>query len=139
MSTSPFGMEAASVLFAGSLVWLSALVQHFANVWERGARYVMSDRSVAPPLHGFFGRATRTLTNNIESALMYAPTALVLILLGRTNAATALAATTYIGARVVFSIAYWMNIRAIRSFAWLAGMISCAAMALSVILAPTVR
>ena len=72
------GIEAASVLFAGLLVWLSALMQHFSNVLERGAQYVMSDRSVAPAVQGFFGRATRTLSNNIESALMYVPVVLVL-------------------------------------------------------------
>lgn len=139
MPSGPLGIEAASVLFAGFLVWLSALIQHFTNVLERGAQYVTSDRSVAPAMQGLFGRATRTLSNNIESALMYAPTVLVLIALERTNATTALAATTYIGARGVFSIAYWMNIPVIRSVAWLAGMICCAAMMVNVALAPMVR
>ena len=49
--------EGASVLLAASLVWASALVQHLTNVIKRGARYVMSDRSVAPNMEGFFGRA----------------------------------------------------------------------------------
>ncbi len=97
MPSSTPGLEALSVLFAGFLVWLSALIQHFSNILERGARYVMSDRSVAPAVQGFFGRATRTLSNNIESALMYAPAVLVLILLERTTALTALAAMAYIG------------------------------------------
>ncbi len=139
MSLSSPGMEAASVLFAGFLVWLSALIQHFSNVLERGAQYVMSDRSVAPAMQGFFGRATRTLSNNIESALMYAPAVLVLIFLERTNAATALAAAIYIGARGVFSISYWLNVPVIRSVAWLAGMVCCAAMMVSVALISGVR
>ena len=122
------GIEVASVLFAGFLVWLSALIQQFSNVLERGAQYVMSDRSVTPAVQGVSGRATRTLSNNIKSALMYTPAVLVLIFLERTNAATALAAAIYIGARGVFSIAYWLNIPVIRSVAWLAGMICCAAM-----------
>jgi uncharacterized MAPEG superfamily protein len=134
MPLSTPGLEALSVLFAGFLVWLSALIQHFSNILERGARYVMSDRSVAPAVQGFFGRATRTLSNNIESALMYAPAVLVLILLERTNALTALAAMAYIGARGVFLIAYWLNVPVIRSVAWLAGMVCCAAMMVSVAL-----
>jgi hypothetical protein len=39
------GIEAISVVFAAVLVWLSALVQNLSNVSERGAKYVMSDRS----------------------------------------------------------------------------------------------
>jgi hypothetical protein len=56
-------IEAISVVFAAVLVWLSALVQILSNASERGVKYVMSDRSVSPPLQGFFGRATRTPAN----------------------------------------------------------------------------
>src|SRR5438552_13557316 len=52
------GIEAISVVFAAVLVWLSALVQNLSNASERGHKYVMSDRSVSPPLQGFFGRAS---------------------------------------------------------------------------------
>ncbi len=41
MPVRPPGMEAASVLVAGFPVWLSSLIQHFSNVLERGAQYVM--------------------------------------------------------------------------------------------------
>ena len=51
-------IEAVSVIGAAVLVWLSALVQHLSNISERGTQYVVSDRSVSPPLQGFFGRAT---------------------------------------------------------------------------------
>ena len=119
-------IEGASVLLAASLVWTSALVQHFTNVVKRGPRYVMSDRSVAPDMEGFFGRATRTLSNNIESALMYIPPVLILIILGRTSFVTQVAAAVYACARCVFSIAYWLGLSPIRSLAWLTGMICCA-------------
>ena len=136
---TPLPVEAASVLFAGALVWLSAIVQHFSNVLERGAQYVMSDRSVPPPMNGFFGRASRTLSNNIESALMYVPPVVILILLGRTSLATGLAAAAYICARGIFSISYWLKIPALRSLAWLVGMISCAVVACSAALAIAAR
>ena len=132
---APAKVEAASVLFAGLLVWLSAIVQHFSNVTERGVRYVMSDRSVPPNLEGFFGRASRTLSNNIESALMYLPSALVLILMERTSATTHLAAAIYIGARAIFALSYWLQIPNIRSYAWLVGMICCAVVAYTTVLA----
>lgn len=128
-------VEGASVLLAASLVWLSALVQHLTNVVKRGPRYVMSDRSVAPDMEGFFGRASRTLSNNIESALMYIPPVLILIILGRTSSATQAVAAVYIGARCAFSIAYWLGLSPIRSLAWLTGMICCALAVACVVLA----
>jgi uncharacterized MAPEG superfamily protein len=119
-------IEGTSVLLAASLVWASALVQHLTNVIKRGVRYVMSDRSVAPDMEGFFGRASRTLSNNIESALMYVPPMLILIILGRTSFVTQVVAAVYVGARCAFSIAYWLGLSPIRSLAWLTGMICCA-------------
>jgi uncharacterized MAPEG superfamily protein len=122
-------IEAISVVFAALLVWLSALVQHFSNVSQRGPQYVVSDRSVSPPMEGFFGRATRTLANNIESALIWAPPVIVLLLLHRTTWASQLSAETYIAARVVFALSYWFKIPVIRSLAWFVGMICCGAVA----------
>jgi uncharacterized MAPEG superfamily protein len=122
-------IEAISVVFAALLVWLSALVQHFSNVSQRGAQYVMSDRSVSPAMEGFFGRATRTLANNIESALMWAPPVIVLLLLHRTSWASQLSAETYIAVRAVFALSYWFKIPVVRSLAWFVGMICCGAVA----------
>ncbi len=129
ITSGPVAVEAASAVFAALLVWSSALVQHFSNIAQRGAQYVMSDRSAPPAMEGFFGRATRTLSNNIKSALMYVPLVLVVMFLGRAGPATHLAAATYIGARGVFSLSYWLNIPNIRSVAWLVGMICCAVVA----------
>jgi uncharacterized MAPEG superfamily protein len=139
MNSTHLGIEAASLLFAGFLVWLSVIVQHFANISARGAGYVMSDRSVAPAMQGFFGRSTRTLSNNIESATMYAPAVILLVLLQHTSSATGLAAAVYIGARGIFSIAYWLNIPMVRSLAWFTGMICSATMMAEVVLAQMVR
>jgi uncharacterized MAPEG superfamily protein len=38
-----------------------------------------------------------------------------------------LVATAYICARVIFVLSYWLKIPIVRSLAWLAGMICCAA------------
>ena len=130
-ATDMTSIEAISVVFAAVLVWLSALVQNLSNASERGAKYVMSDRSgsVSPPLRGFFGRATRTLANNIESALMWVPPVVVILMLHRTNWSSQLSAEAYIGARVVFAISYWLKIPVVRSLAWLVGMVCCGAVA----------
>ncbi len=134
-AVDPASMEAISVVFAAALVWVAALVQHLTNTALRGPHWVMSDRSVPPPLEGFFGRATRTLANNIESALMYAPPVVVILLLHQTTAITHLTAETYIGARVIFALSYWFKIPVVRSTAWLVGMICCAVVATSAVAA----
>ena len=128
-ATDVVSIEAISVVFAAVLVWLSALVQHFSNMSQRGTQYVVSDRSASPSLEGFFGRATRTLANNIESALMWVPPVVVILLLHRTTWASQLSAEIYIGARVVFAFSYWFNIPVVRSLAWFVGMICCGAVA----------
>lgn len=120
------GAEMAAVAAAGGLVWASVLAQHLANVAARGSKYVVSDRSVPPTMEGFYGRATRTLSNNVESAAMLAPPALLLIALGFSNAATHLSALIYVAARVIFTLTYWLKVPVLRSLAWLTGMICCA-------------
>ena len=122
-------IEAISIVFAALLVWVAALVQHLANVLLRGTPYVVGDRSVPPSMDGFFGRATRTLANNIESALMYVPPVVVILLMHHTSGASRLAAETYIGARAVYALSYWLKIPYARSLAWFVGMICCATVA----------
>jgi uncharacterized MAPEG superfamily protein len=122
----PASIEAVSVIVAAVLVWVSALVQHLSNISERGPQYVLSDRSVSPPLRGFFGRATRTLANNIESALMWVPPMLVILILHRTTWLSQLFAAAYVCARITFALSYWLKIPVVRSLAWFAGMICCA-------------
>jgi uncharacterized MAPEG superfamily protein len=118
-------VEIGSVVFAAFLVWASALVQHISNVVSRGAGYVVSDRAVAPEMTGFYGRATRTLSNNLESAIMYIPPTLVVAILGKAAGITHYAAFAYIAIRITFSVSYWLKIPLIRSLAWFAGMMCC--------------
>jgi uncharacterized MAPEG superfamily protein len=119
-------VEILSVVVTGLLVWISALVQNVANARQRGANYVMSDRAIAPSTDGFFGRATRTLSNNVESALMYIPAMLIIIIAGQHSPTTVVVAATYIAARSVFVFSYWFNISGLRSMAWFVGMVCCA-------------
>lgn len=118
-------VETLSVIFAAGLVWFSAIVQHFANLALRGSGYVAGDRSEPPDMKGFFGRATRTLANSIESAVMFVPAMLAVIVLGKATSFSHTAATVYMAARSIFALAYWLRIPVIRSLAWGTGMICC--------------
>ena len=132
---SLLSIESASLIFMGALVWVSALAQHFANVAARGAAYAVSDRSTAPEMAGFYGRATRTLANNMESALMYGPPTILIILLDRSSTVTHWTSGIYIVARTLFTLSYWLRIPNVRSLGWLAGMFCAAAMAVAATLA----
>ena len=132
---SPKLIESASVVYMAALVWASALAQHLANVRARGAAYAVRDRSTAPEMTGFYGRATRTLANNMESALMYGPPTILLILLDHSSAVTQWASGIYIVARTLFTLSYWLRIPNVRSVGWLIGMLCAAAMTVSATLA----
>ena len=49
-------MLAWSLAYAGFLVWISALAQHFNNLVVQGAKWVASDRSQSISEDGFTGR-----------------------------------------------------------------------------------
>jgi uncharacterized MAPEG superfamily protein len=122
-------MLSLSIILAGALVWISATVQHVGNLAGIGAKWVMSDRSQAVRDDGFVGRAARTLRNNLESCAMYAPIAFVMLVLHQSSLVTAVTASVYVAARVIFTLCYWFKIDSPRSLSWLVGMVCIAVMA----------
>ena len=70
-------MVTLSIIVAGVLVWLSAIVQHIGNLTGIGAKWVMSDRSQAVRDDRFVGISAGALRNNLESCAMYVPSALM--------------------------------------------------------------
>jgi uncharacterized MAPEG superfamily protein len=126
-------VEIPSIVFAAALIWLSVLVQHLNNVKSKGTAFVMSDRSTPLDEGGFTGRATRTLRNNMESALMYAPVALVAVISHTTGELTKWIAIVYMVARALFTVGYWLNVSFVRPPSWLVGMVCVLALTVDVI------
>jgi uncharacterized MAPEG superfamily protein len=110
------------LLAAGTLVFISAAVQHLNTIGSKGLAFVFTDRAAPLDRAGFAGRAARTLQNNLESAGMVVPAATLLILTGAQNAFIAGAALTYAAARIGFTLSYWAGINKLRSFFWGVGM-----------------
>ncbi|GGF47100.1 hypothetical protein GCM10011321_41890 [Youhaiella tibetensis] len=110
------------LLTTGALVFISAAVQHLNTISARGLSFVFTDRAVPLSREGFAGRAARTLQNNLESAGMVLPVALVLLVNGVDNALTLLAALAYAAVRIGFTLSYWTGINRLRSFFWGLGM-----------------
>ena len=125
-------MIVLSIAFCGALIWLSAVVQHVANLSAQGTKWVTGDRATAPNESGFAGRAARMLRNNIESAAMYVPVALGVVLLHLSSPIIAWAVVVYMAVRTSFTLAYWLRINQLRSLSWLIGMICILALAISI-------
>ena len=121
-------MELISVIFASALVLVAVLVQHVTNISRKGVGYVLSSRSEPPASDGFAGRAARTLQNNLESCVMYAPVALAIVVLHKQSTLSYWVALIYIVARGVFDLCYWFKVEGIRSMAWLTGIVATAVM-----------
>ena len=117
--------------YAGSLVWISALAQHINNLAVHGAKWVTSDRSQSIPQDGFSRRPTRAIRNNLELAAMYVPIAVVALTMNEHSPIVTWTATIYMVARTTFTLGYWTEIDALRSFSRLVGMICIAVLAVN--------
>jgi uncharacterized MAPEG superfamily protein len=107
-----------AILTAGALVFLAAAVQHLNTVTANGIAFAFTDRSTPLSREGFAGRAARTVQNNLESAAMFTPPAILLLVTGAETPLTAAAAGTYIAARIAFTLAYWSARNRLRSASW---------------------
>ena len=122
-------MLTLSIIVAGALVWLSAIVQHIGNLTGIGAKWVMSDPSQAVRDDGFVGRSARTLKEQPRILRDIRPQRLdgvrpaSIVIRHRGNSRCRAAA------RVVFTLCYWLKINTLGSLSWLVGMICIAAMA----------
>lgn len=122
----------SAILYSGVLVWISAAAQHLNTVYSRGPKFALGDRAQPLTDDGFTGRSARALRNNMESALMFVPLALVHLMSQQSEYWISLLALVYMGARTLFTAAYWFKINALRSFSWLIGMIAIGATAILV-------
>ncbi|WP_338723033.1 MAPEG family protein [Devosia sp. XK-2] len=123
------------LLTAGALVFISAAVQHLNTVGSRGLAFIFTDRSTPLGREGFSGRAARTLQNNLESAGMVVPAAMILVVTDAENALITGAALTYAAVRIGFTLSYWAGINKLRSFFWGVGMATIIVLTLNAALA----
>jgi len=81
-------------------------------------------RAQQAKLTGFGARALAAHQNAFESLIIFAPAVLLAIITQNTGAVIEQLAIAHIVARVLYNIAYLMNIGTIRSFIWAVGIIS---------------
>tara|TARA_R110000737_G_scaffold348842_2_gene383653 strand:- start:121 stop:504 length:384 start_codon:yes stop_codon:yes gene_type:complete len=85
-------------------------------------------RAQQAQLTGFGARALAAHQNAFESLIIFVPAVLLAITTKNTGALIELLAITHVIARVLYNIAYLMNIGVIRSIIWAVGIISAFSM-----------
>ena len=111
-----------AILGTAALVTISAAVQHYKTFLTGGLAFIFTDRSTPTRADGFAGRAERTLRNNIESAAMFVPPAVLLLTLGEADGLPALASAAYLAVRIGYTVSYWLGTNRLRSVLWGIGM-----------------
>ncbi|MBA0387747.1 hypothetical protein D7U91_07925 [Stenotrophomonas maltophilia] len=96
---------------------------------ERGMKWNASARDGdAKPLSPLAGRLQRAQSNFLETFPFFAAAAIAVVVAGRSNGTTALAAQAYVWARVVYLPLYAAGVPYVRSLVWLVSLLSILAL-----------
>ena len=79
------------------------------------------------------GRAGRTLANQIEGLMLFLPLVVAVVALDASTPMTAMGATIYLAARIVFAAFYLLGVPYLRSLSWGVGIAGLVIMAWSVV------
>ncbi len=88
---------------------------------ELGPRYNTGPRDSQPEMSPTLGRLRRAVANGFEGLAMFAPAALIVAISGQSTTTTAIAAWTYVAARLFYIPAYALGLSPWRSAIWAVG------------------
>ena len=101
---------------------------------ELGPRYNAGPRDSQPPVSPTLGRLRRAVANGFEGLAMFAPAALIVAVSGQSTTATAIAAWTYVAARLLYIPAYALGLSPWRSAIWAVGFFATMTMLLATLI-----
>ncbi len=96
---------------------------------ELGPRYNAGPRDRTPEMSPRLGRLRRAVANGFEGLAMFAPLVLIVVVAGKTSNLTAIAAWTYLAARLLYIPAYALGLAPWRSVIWAFGLFATLALA----------
>jgi uncharacterized MAPEG superfamily protein len=114
------------LVWSAGLAIVQMIIAVTAATLEVGLPKLASNREGLPPFAGWAGRAQRAHLNMLENLAIFAIFVLIAQMTGRANATTALGATLFFWARLVYAIVYVAGIPWLRTLIWgvsLAGII----------------
>ena len=116
-------VELYYICLYGLLIIATTLVQQLTSLVNVGIMPVFSSRE-GVNFTGITGRLERTILNCVIALAMTAPAVLVLTMTETSSANTILAVQAFFWARLVYVIAYGLNIIGLRSVSWIASLLS---------------
>src|SRR5947209_6577554 len=103
------------LVWSAGLAIVQMLIAVFAAIAAVGLPTLAGNREGLPPFSGLCGRAQRAQFNLLESLAIFAIFVIVAQLTGRSNGTTALGATLFFWARVVYVPVYLVGIPWVRT------------------------
>jgi uncharacterized MAPEG superfamily protein len=94
------------------------LIFVFLAMFQVGVPKLAGNRDDMPELTGFTKRANRGHLNMLENLVLFAIVVIVAQVAGRANATTALGATIFFWARVVYALVYLIGVPWLRTAVW---------------------
>ena len=107
----------------GLLIVATTLVQQLTSLANVGIMPVFSSRE-GVKFSGMTGRLERSILNCVIALAVIAPAILALVITQNSSANTILAVQVFFWARLVYVIAYGLNIIGVRSVSWIASLLS---------------
>ena len=116
-------VELYYVCLYGLLIIATTLVQQLTSLANVGIMPVFSSRE-GVIFSGMTGRLERAILNSVIALAMIGPAILALAITETSSANTILAVQIFFWARLVYVIAYGLNIIGVRSAGWIASLLS---------------
>lgn len=99
-----------------------------------GPRRAMGKRDTPIELSGTAARAQRAMNNHFEGLLLFAIAAIAVTLAEKSSTFTAICASTYLIARIIYVPIYIQGLTPWRSIVWLVGIVATTLMLLAALL-----
>ena len=116
-------VELYYICLYGLLIIVTTLVQQLTSLAKVGIMPVFSSRE-GVNFSGMTGRLERAILNCIIAFAMIGPAILALAMTENSSANTILAVQVFFWARLVYVIAYGLNIIGVRSAGWITSLLS---------------
>ena len=116
-------VELYYICIYGLLIIATTLVQQLTSLANVGIMPVFSSRE-GVNFTGITGRLERTILNCVIALAVIAPAILALTITETSSANTILAVQAFFWARLVYVIAYGLNIIGLRSVSWITSLLS---------------
>lgn len=117
------------LLFAVILTFVQMLIAAMGANQQVGLTALAGNREGLPEATGWAGRAKRAHLNMLENMVLFTALVLIAQVAGKANAATALGASIFFWARLVYAGIYLAGISWVRTVVWFVSVVGLAIIA----------